>query len=209
MSHSLIISREGLILTLRKQDDFCWKLYEHRRTFIEFMKAPPKLYKSRMTFLKGLGTQDYFHWIHESSTKGGWLKLKALQKQDDFHWKQDDLIWKLHESSTKAGWLLLKALQTQDDFHESRIRMTFVESSTKAECLSFNTLWKPFKKHVKRENTKFCDKMAYVGGPSFRRRPWPFGQCCYRDTLTPAWAPTYAMLLWIKILSRFTRILKC
>ena len=71
-----------------------------------------------------------------------------------------DLCWVLYErmtfieSSTKAGWLPLSALWKQDDFrwelYESRT--TFVES-------------------VNRYNTKFCDKIAYVGGPSFRRRP--------------------------------------
>ena len=53
--------------------------------------------------------------------------------------------------------------------------MTYVESFTKAGWLSFKALWKPLKKHVNHDNTKFRDKIAYVGGPSFRRRPWPFG----------------------------------
>ena len=43
--------------------------------------------------------------------------------------------------------------------------MAFVESPVKS-----------FYKRVSGDNTKFCDKIAYVGGPSFRRRPWPFGE---------------------------------
>ena len=42
----------------------------------------------------------------------------------------------------------------------SQRRMTCVEA-----------LWWPFIKRVNRDNTKFRDKIAYVGGPSFRRRP--------------------------------------
>ena len=43
--------------------------------------------------------------------------------------------------------------------------MIFIESSTKAGWLSFKVLQKPFKKRVNRDNTKFRDKIAYVGGP--------------------------------------------
>ena len=123
-----------------------------------------KLYESRMSF-------------GESSMKAGWLSLKALRKED-----QDDFRWVLYESrmtcaecSTKAGWLLLNALRKQGDLcwvsYESR--MTCAECSMKAGWLSFRALQKPFKKHVNRDNTEFRDKIAYVGGPSCRRRPWP------------------------------------
>ena len=54
--------------------------------------------------------------------------------------------------------------------------MTFNENSTKAGWLLLRALQKPFKKRVCRDNTKFRDKIAYVGGPSFRRRPRPFGE---------------------------------
>ena len=146
------------------------------------------LYESRMTLI-------------ECSTKAGWLLLKALRKQDDFRWKlyksrisktplsslrtQDDFGWVLYESrmtfvecSMKAGWLSLSALRKQDGcrwvLYESR--MAFVECSTKAGWLSFRALRKPFKKRVNRDNTEFRDKIAYVGGPSCRRRPWPVGE---------------------------------
>ena len=56
----------------------------------------------------------------------------------------------------------------------------------KAGWLSLKALWKPFKKRVNRNNTKFCDKIAYVWGPSFRRRPWPFGERCSRARATSA-----------------------
>ena len=84
--------------------------------------------------------------------------------------------WKLYErriafveSSTKVGGLSLKALRKKDCFrwklYERRI--AFVESSRKAGWLSLKALWKPFKKRVNRDNTKFRDNIAYVGGPSF------------------------------------------
>ena len=114
----------------------------------------------------------------ESSTKAEWLSLKALRKQDGFSWKLYESRMALVESSTKARWLLLKALWKQDGFcwklFESK--MAFVVSSMKPGWLSLKTLWKPFKKRVNRDNTRFRDKIAYVGGPSFRRRPWPFGE---------------------------------
>ena len=82
----------------------------------------------------------------ESSPKAGWLSLNALQK---------------------AEWFSLSVLRKQDDFrwelYESR--MTFVKSSTKA-----------FKKGVNCNKTMFCDKIAYFGGPSFRRRSWHFSE---------------------------------
>ena len=64
--------------------------------------------------------------------------------------------------------------------------MVFVERSTKAGWLSLKALWMPFKKHVNRDITQFRDKIAYVGGPSFRRRPWPFGERCSRARATSA-----------------------
>ena len=42
------------------------------------------------------------------------------------------------------------------------------------------------KKGVNRDNTRFRDKIAYVGGPSFRRRPWPYGERCSRAPSTSA-----------------------
>ena len=96
--------------------------------------------------------------------------------------------WPFIQSSTKAGWLLLKAHRKQAGFgwklYESR--MAFVESSMKAGWLLFKALWKPFKTRVNRDKTKFRDKIAYVGGPSFRRRPWPFGERCSRNFCHPA-----------------------
>ena len=103
----------------------------------------PELNKSRITFV-------------ESSTKAGWLSLKALRKQDGFRWK-------LYES-----------------------KIAFIESSSNAGWLSLKALWKPFKKCVNRNITKFRDKIAYVGGQSFRRRPWPFGERCSRARATSA-----------------------
>ena len=69
--------------------------------------------------------------------------------------------------------------------------MAFVDSSTKAGWLSFKALWKPFKKRVNRNNTKFRDKIAFVGGPSFRRRPWPFVDRRSRGPSTSATLVSY------------------
>ena len=92
------------------------------------------------------------------------------------------------ECPTKAGWLSLSALRKQDGFrwvpYESR--MAVVECSTKAGWLSFRALRKPFKKRVNRDNTEFRDKIAYVGGPSCRRRPWPVGERRSRVRATSA-----------------------
>ena len=48
----------------------------------------------------------------------------------------------------------------------------------------FKALIKPFKKRVNPD--KFCDKIAYVGVPPFRRRPSPFGERCSRVRATSA-----------------------
>ena len=100
-----------------------------------------------------------------------WLSLKVLRKQDYFRWKLYENRMTLIESYTKAGWHLLKVPRK---LYKSR--MTFVESSVKAGSgwLLLKALTRPSKKHVDSGNSKFCDKIAYVGGPSFRRRPWPF-----------------------------------
>ena len=66
--------------------------------------------------------------------------------------------------------------------------MTFNESSTKAGWLLLRALQKSFKKRVFCDNTKFRDKIAYVGGPSCRRRPWPFGERRSRAPSTSAWS---------------------
>ena len=133
----------------------------------------------------------------ESSTKAGWLSLKALQNQDGFRWKLYESRMVFVERSTKAGWLSLKAQWKQDGFCWKlyKSRMTFVESSTKAGWLSFKALWKPFKKRVNCDNTKFHDKIAYVGGPSFRRRPWPFGERRLHARTTCATLPRYT---WVQ-----------
>ena len=145
---------------LRKQDRdvFRWELYEYRMAFVE------------------------------SSMKAEWLSLKALRKQDGFRWKLYENQMAFVEISMKAGWLSLKALRKQDqdvfrwELYENR--MAFVESSTNAEWPSLKALRKQDQDDFRsklcesrsknRENTKFCDKIAYVGGPFFRRRPWPF-----------------------------------
>ena len=72
---------------------------------------------------------------------------------------------------TQAGWLLCKALPNLTESSVKALRKLY-ESSPKAG--SPKALWWPFIKRVNRDNTKFCDKIAYVGGPSFHRRPWPF-----------------------------------
>ena len=72
------------------------RLWESKQDFVLQKQSVRKLSKSRMVFV-------------ESSTKAGWLSQKALRKQDDFCWKQNDFRWKLY-----------------------KIRMSFVESSTKA-----------------------------------------------------------------------------
>ena len=118
-----------------------------------------------------------FYW----STKAWWLSLKVLRKQDYFRWKRYDNRMTLIESYTKAGWHLLKVPRK---LYKSR--MTFVESSVKAGSgwLLLKALTRPFKKHVNRDNSKFRDKIAYVGGPSWPW-PWPFGQRRYPNLCHP------------------------
>ena len=151
---------------LRKQADFCSKLHERRMTFVQ------------------------------SSTKAGWLPLKVLRKQDGFRWRLYESRMACVESSTEARWLSLKAQRKQDDFQWKlyKSRITFVESSTKARWLSLKTLrkhddfltpQKPFKKCVKRNNTKICDKIIYGGCPSFWGRPQPFGELLSHGRLDP------------------------
>ena len=105
----------------------------------------------------------------ESSTKAGWLLLRALGKQltfieklsesfPKFLRKQDDCCWELYESRMARA-----ECSVRWELYESR--MTFVKSSTKA-----------FKKGVNCNKTMFCDKIAYFGGPSFRRRSWHFSE---------------------------------
>ena len=79
-----------------------------------------------------------------------------------------------------SGSLLLKALRKQDGFRWKlyKSKIAFVEGSTKVGWLSLKAMWKPFKKRVNRDNTKFRDEIVYVGGPSFRRRPWLFSERC-------------------------------
>ena len=77
-----------------KQDDFRWKLYESMITFVESSMKP------RWLSLKALQNQDDFRWklyesrmtYIESSTKAGsgWLLLKALRKQDQDDFSDQD-----------------------------------------------------------------------------------------------------------------------
>ena len=124
----------------------------------------------------------------ECPTKAGWLSLSALRKQDGCRWVLYESRMAVVECSTKAGWLSLSALRKQDGFHwvPYESRMAVVECSTKAGWLSFRALRKPFKKRVNRDNTEFRDKIAYVGGPSCRRRPWPVGERRSRVRATSA-----------------------
>ena len=189
-------------MALRNQNDFCSKLCDSRITFVESSS------KAGWLSLKAFQKQDQyvFCWeLHknrmafvESSTKAELLLLKALRKQDGFRWKlYESMITFVEEgrmtfveSSTKTVWLLLKALRKQDqeDFHWklNESRMTFVESSLKAGWLLFKALWKPFKKRIHCDNTKFRDNIAYVGGPSFCGRPWPFCERRSRNIWHPA-----------------------
>ena len=79
--------------------------------------------------------------LSKSFLKAGWLLLKALQKQADFHWKLSETRMTFVESSTKAGRLSLSALRKQDDFHWGlyESRMTFI---TKAGVFLLRGLWK-------------------------------------------------------------------
>ena len=122
-----------------------------------------------------------FYNCVKMGTKAWWLSLKVLRKQDYFRWKLYENRMTLIESYTKAGWHLLKVPRK---LYKSR--MTLVESSVKAGSgwLLLKALTRPFKKHVNCDNSKFRDKIAYVGGPSWPW-PWPFGQHCYPQLLPP------------------------
>ena len=145
-----------LLKALRKQDGFRWKLYESKMAFVERF------------------------------TKAGWLSLKDLRKQDGFRWKVYESRMAFVERSTKARLLSLKGLRKQDGFRWKLYErpIAFIESSSNAGWLSLKALWKPFKKHANSDNTKFRDKIAYVGAPSFRRRLWPFDERCSRAGVT-------------------------
>ena len=160
-----------------------WHFSTERLTQESRMTSVECSTKAGWLSLSALRKQDGCRWVPyesrmavvECSTKAGWLSLSALRKQDGFRWVPYESRMAVVECPTKAGWLSLSALRKQDGFrwvpYESR--MAVVECSTKAGWLSFRALRKPFKKRVNRDNTEFRDKIAYVGGPSCRRRPWP------------------------------------
>ena len=81
-------------------------------------------------------------------------------------------LQKLSENPPKAcsPKALRKALWKQ------ALWMTFVERSPKVRWISSKALGKPFKRRVNCDNTLFRDTIAWIGGPSFRRRLWPVGQ---------------------------------
>ena len=133
------------------------------------------------SFLQSFFFKKPFWKLSKSTPKAPWKQaLRKLSKSST------KALWKLSESSMKfflkagflkTGLLLLKARQKQADFRWklSQSRMTLVESSMKA-----------FQKARKLDNTKFRDKIAYVGGPSFCRRPLPFGDRLSRGLSTSA-----------------------
>ena len=114
-----------------------------------------------------------------------------------------------HPINIQQCSLLTNLHQNTEIYHSlsvnihTRCWFTFVLISAKAGWLSFKALRKPFKKRVNRDNTKFCDKT--VGGPSFRRRPCPFGERRSRNICHPAmhyigalgwWGPHMHCGLW-------------
>ena len=66
--------------------------------------------------------------------------------------------------------------------------MSFVEIGRIDFLAALAALYLPhwFIHCVNRDNTKFRDEIAYVGGPSFRRRTWPFGERRSCAPSTPA-----------------------
>ena len=75
--------------------------------------------------------------------------------------------------------------------------MAFVQCSEKA-----------VQKRINCDNTKFRDKIAYVGGPSFRRRPWPFGDCRSRNIWHPEDASGKSCALILKV-CHICRLSRC
>ena len=110
--------------------------------------------------------------------------LKALRKLSKSKLSESSLkaprkqtLWKLSESSTKAGSpkslpklseISLKALRKQADFCQKPLKNKLALPKQDDFCR------KLYKSLSKSDNTNFYDKIVYVGGPSFRRRPWPF-----------------------------------
>ena len=101
------------------------------------------------------GKPDKYILLYSFTKKTFSFKNKSLALQMK-------IVWIFDESSTKKQdvfcWKLYKS------------RMAFVESwkqdgfrSKPCESLSKNC-----------DNTRVRDKIAFVGGPSFRGRPWPF-----------------------------------
>ena len=84
--------------------------------------------------------------------------------------------------SRVVGWLSANGIESFSPFGERAFAhfrdknwvwfskdslKTFVESSLKAGWLSLKAQRKPFKKHVNRDITNFCDKIAYMLGVLF------------------------------------------
>ena len=67
---------------------------QHNRNPQQFRRART-WYESRLTFVESSTSRISFV---KSSTKAGWLVLKALQKQDDF-------CWKLYKSLSKSVYI--------------------------------------------------------------------------------------------------------
>ena len=89
--------------------------------------------------LKAGSSKDLWK-LAKSFLKAGWLLLKALQKQADFHWRLYKSRMTFIECSTNAGWLSLRALRKQDDFRSvlNESRTTFVQCNSKAGYLSIS-----------------------------------------------------------------------
>ena len=113
----------------------------------------------------------------ESSSKPLWKQTLRKLLESSFKSKLSESKLsksKLSESSPKS----LRTL--------SESKLTFVESAQKASWLSLKAPRKPFKNCVNRKNTTFRDKIAYVSGSSFRRRPCSFWERCSHASPIPA-----------------------
>ena len=75
--------------------------------------------------------------------------------------KSELVVWKHYCGAPGDKWLVL------DHYKIIKIISDKTQSLSKATILNC-------------DNTKFCDTVAYVGGPSCQRRLWPFGECRLR-----------------------------
>ena len=162
MERKIWCSLAHTVHTAAARGDLKSRAFQRRHTYIFHILIIYFIYFSRHTYVSYISKISFIYlsnisYKFQSRVAGvGWLPaiavglLKSAYLQAGNFWLSMDLHTHKRVSSI---WLSLKVLQKQDDYH-----------------------WKPFKKSANRNNTKFCDKIAFIGAHSFHRGTWPFGE---------------------------------